>query len=247
MTENPSNEDRDESVRYDNWPVDGKSEKEVEWMGVISGTGGAPAFYEPHTDLFYQGTIDEKNERIIPNPETERLVSSNETIGEVLQDIADSHGWQSLSNSAAEQLGIEIDEDNHKIETGQQRVFEGTTFQQRNVAAGADHQSGFFGSVTYEDEEGVHTVEHEFYVYTNAENRENGKPTAEIETDHLRTESVTETMQGNEAELIDQGHHEIVIDIDPELTGRREAGAIEEYCQAWHEDAMQSYYPSASE
>jgi hypothetical protein len=234
MSEPPSHEDRDESVRYDNWPVEGKSEQEIEWLGMVGGAGGAPALYEPHTNVIYQGTIDETNERIVPDPETERQVSSNETIGEVLQDIADSHDWQSLSTFAAEHMGVETDEDD------QQGVVEDTTFQQRNVAAAADHQLGFFGSSTYEGEDGVHTIEHEFHVSTSPESRENGKPTAEIETDHLRTGSVDDAIQGNDAELIAQDHHEIIIDIDPELTGRRETGAIEEYCQAWHENAVQS-------
>lgn len=38
-------------------------------------------------------------------------------------------------------------------------------------------------------------------------------------------------MQGDEAELINKDHSEIVININPGLTGRREEGAIEEYCQ----------------
>lgn len=240
MPGNSPDRSRNEAPKYDNWPIEGKSQREVKWLGLIGGSqGGAPALYEPHNNAIYQGHIDETNERIVPNPETERRMSSNETIGEVLQEIADSHGWQSLSNFAAEHMGVDIDEDDHKIEIDQQRVFEGTKFQQRNVAASADHQLGFFGSVTYEGEDGVHTIEHEFHVYTKAEGRENGKPTAEIEVDHLLTESVEEAMQGDEAELINKDHSDIVIDIDPGLTGRREEGAIEEYCLEWHENAAQ--------
>lgn len=240
MSRQPSDRDRDEAVEYDNWPVEGKSQRDLKWLGFVGGTGaqGAPALYEPHRNTIYQGTIDEKNERIVPNPETERRVSDNETIGEVLQDIADSHGWQSLSNFAAEHLGS--DEDEQEIDTDREEVLPRTTFHQRNVAISADHQIGFFGSTTYEDEEGVQTIEHEFHVYTQTSHREDSKPTAEIEEDRLVTETVEEAMQGTDAELVEEDNYEIVLDIDPELQGRREEAVIEEYCEEWHENTVRS-------
>lgn len=239
MSKQPSDENRDEVVAYDNWPVEGRSQRDVEWLGFMGGTG-APALYEPHRDTIYQGTIDEKNERIVPNPETERRVSDNETIGEVLQDIADSHGWESLSNFAAEHLGSDVDEDEQEIDTDRGQVFPRTTFHQRNVAASADHQIGFFGSTTYEDGERVQTIEHEFHVYTETDWREDGKPTAEIDESRLVTETVDQAMQGTDAELVEEDNYEIVIDIDQELQGRREEAVIEEYCKEWHESAVQS-------
>lgn len=242
MSENPSDKDRDEAIKYDNWPVEGRSDRDVRWIGMAGvGAGqGAPALYEPRNDIIYEGNIDKENKRLVPDPETERQVSPNETIGDVLQDIADSRGWQSLSNFAAEHMGADIDEDDHESHTDHEQVFADSRFQQRNVAASADHQLGFFGSVTYEGEDGVYTLEHEFHVYTEPDQRENGMPTAEIEERRLHTETVDEARQGGDAELVDKDHHEIVLDIDPELTGRMEKEAIDVYCQEWHENAIQS-------
>jgi hypothetical protein len=241
MSENPSERDQDDALTYDNWPVEGKSNRNTEWLGFVGGPHGpgAPALYEPHNDIVYQGNIDEENERIVPNPETERRVSSNETIGEVLRDIADSHGWQSLSSFAAEHMGVDIDEDNSEIRTDRERAFADATFHQRNVAPAADHQLGFFGSVTDERSDGVHTIEHEFHVYTEKVRRENGKPTAEVKETQLLTDTIEGAMQGGDAELIEENHHELVINIDPELAERVEQEKIEEYCRKWHESAVQ--------
>lgn len=241
MSRTPSERNRDEEVAYDTWPVEGKSEQETEWLGFIGGPhgSGAPALYEPHDDVVYQGNIDEENERIVPNPETERRVSSNETIGDVLQDIADSHGWQSLSSFAAEHIGVDIDEDDSEIRTDQERVFVDMTFHQRNVAASAAHQLGFFGSVTFESNDDVRTIKHEFHVYTEDSQRENGKPTAEVKETELLTETVDEAMQGGDAELVGEDHHELVIDIDPELSEWMNHEKIEDYCREWHENAVQ--------
>lgn len=241
MSGNSSGRDRDEGVAYDNWPVEGKSKQETKWLGFTGGThgSGAPALYEPHTDMVYRGNIDEENERIVPNPETERRIGSDETIEDVLQDIADSHGWQSLSSFAAEHMGVNIHEDEHEIHTDQEQVFADTTFQQRNVAPSADHQLGFFGSITYENEDGVRTIEHEFHVHTDPEQCENGKPTAEVEETRLLSETVDDAMQGGDAELVGEDHHEIVIDIDPKLSERVEKEGIRLFCQEWHENIAQ--------
>lgn len=243
MSEDPKNRSRNEGPEYDDWPIEGRSQENVEWLGFVGGTEqGAPALYDTHDDAVYRGTLDEKNERIVPNLETERRVSSEETIGEVLRDIADSHGWQSLSNFAAEHLGgdAEADENGNGIGTDRERAFAHSEFHERNVGASADHQRGFFGAVTYEGEGRVYTIEHEFHVYTESNRRENGKPTAEVEERRLRTETVEEGRRGGDAELVDGNRHEFVVDIDPERGERMEAEEIEAYCREWHEEAVRS-------
>lgn len=238
MSGNPSNESRSDPPDVDNWPIEGKSREDVEWIGTTGGGGGgsgAPSLYEPHNDVVYQANIDEENERLVPDPETERRVSEDQSLGDVLKDIADSSGWQSLSSFASEHFDVE--EDDSEIRT-EGKPFADRTFQERNVRSSADHQAGFFGSTTYETDEGVETIEHEFHVYTDDDQREDGKPTAEIEETRLHNQTVEGAMQGGDAEIVGEDHHEAVLDVDPDLSDRMEHEEIEERCRRWHEDAV---------
>lgn len=115
---------------------------------------------------------------------------------------------------------------------------EDTTFQKKNVLASADHQVEFFGSYTDPggEDDTARTIEHEFAVYTDPEHRTDaGKPTAVIE-EHELMASEHETRRGGDADLTEDQRTELTVDIDPDLEGRQEEAAIEEFCREWHED-----------
>ncbi len=93
----------EDAYRYDEWPVDGG---ETRYLGV-AGEGGA-MLYNPTTNELTRGEVDELNDRIVPG-ETERELDPGESLGEALESIGDSLGWESLSEFAEEHLDADPD------------------------------------------------------------------------------------------------------------------------------------------
>lgn len=244
------------TTEFDGWPVSGRNDEETEWIGVAGGGGGTSptgqtaVLYDSESESVYEGEIDRENERIDPKPDTEQDASATDSIGEAIEDIGDRLGWESLSSFADEHLEDDTNETTEREPTEREpteRTDEGgdtrqgmidARFQQKNVVPDADHQLEFFGSYTYPGEgEESHTVEREFYVYTDEADRTDGNPTAVVEEDHLVT-SEEEQRTGGDADLVDEQRHELTIDIDSEGDTPDETTAIEEFCREWHEDRL---------
>lgn len=96
---------RDET--YDNYPIEGKSDSDVEWIGMPAASqGGAPLLYEEHTNQVYETEIDENEGVVVPtNPEP----LGDRSLGDYIKDVGDKHGWDSLSEFA--QKHMDADED----------------------------------------------------------------------------------------------------------------------------------------
>lgn len=94
-------------ARYDNWPVAGKEDEDVEWVGFMA-KGKAPAgLFEPHSGTFYEGDIDEENERFLPDPDSERTLAPSETLSELIDEIERTVGWEQLSPFGDENQGAD--------------------------------------------------------------------------------------------------------------------------------------------
>lgn len=114
----------------------------------------------------------------------------------------------------------------------------GVEFQQRNVAADADHELEFYGAYGYVEDGQKHVVERQFHVYLDDEDRRDGKPVVVVPETHLVDVEDVDTEKGTrERRIVDEETHEFVVDIDAdeEIRGTRlEETHIEEYCGAWH-------------
>ena len=87
----------DSDARYDNWPVEGKQDEDVEWIGFMA-KGKAPAgLFEPHSKTFYEGDVDEENEQFVPDPDSERRLKPGETLSDLIDEIEEAVGWDRLS------------------------------------------------------------------------------------------------------------------------------------------------------
>lgn len=87
-------------AEFDNYPIEDKSKKNVEWIGTIAG-GSAPHLYEEHTNTIYETEIDEEAELVIPkNPHP----LEGKSLGEYIEEIGEERGWDSLSEFARKHL-----------------------------------------------------------------------------------------------------------------------------------------------
>lgn len=214
---------------YDNWPIEG-SDEDVRYIGLMGGTGdtGSPMLYQETTGTLYEGSVDEENERLIVDEESAREVDSGETITETLTSITDEFGLESLSAWTREHLGDGAED----VEHGE--------FQKRNVPDDADHDYGFWGSYTYDDETGrVHTIERLFKIYTDPSRRENGNPVAAIKETHLVAEAPQEERRAGDAEEVDQTTYELVINMESDVEREHEEGAVHDWCRDWHRSHLE--------
>lgn len=85
-------------VRYDDWPVEGGGHSDATYVGAT--TNGVPVFHDQ--GAVFHGVPDEENRRIEPKPDTERRLEPGETLGDVLEEIGESLGWESLSEYGRE-------------------------------------------------------------------------------------------------------------------------------------------------
>jgi hypothetical protein len=113
-TENHHATPRDET--YDNFPIEGKSDSDVEWIGMPAASqGGAPLLYEEHTNQVYETELDEDDGVVVPtNPEP----LGDESLGDYINDIGQEHGWETLSEFAQNHLGADEHEYEHDTERG---------------------------------------------------------------------------------------------------------------------------------
>lgn len=91
---------------YDTWPVAG--DRETQYLGIVEDR--VPMFYEPSTNMVYEGDIDTENQRLVPREDTGRELNPGETVGEALETIGEKTGWDSLSSFADEHLTDDSDD-----------------------------------------------------------------------------------------------------------------------------------------
>lgn len=224
-----SDRERDETKsnpRYDNWPIEG-SDEDVRYVGLAGGAGdsGSPMLYQETDETVYEGTIDEKNERIVVDEESAREIESGTTIDDVVESLADELGWESLADWVRE----ERDDERSRPDE--------VEFQERNVAADADHDYAFSGSYTYFDEtDRAHMVERTFEVHADPERRENGGPVVSVVETRLVAEEPREEQRDGDAERVDRTVTELVPEVDADA--EREKNAVREWCRDWHESHL---------
>ena len=63
-----------------------------------------PYFYSEPDDKVFAAKVNEDMKRLEPAPETERSVGAKEELGEVLEEVGEATGWESLSDWAREHL-----------------------------------------------------------------------------------------------------------------------------------------------
>lgn len=99
----------EQDPKYDNWPIEGTTgatgeDSTIGLIGYQRGQPSYPVLYQPDDDAIYQGEIDEENERIVPVEDSARRLESDETLGDVIEELGDEIGWDSLSEFAREHM-----------------------------------------------------------------------------------------------------------------------------------------------
>lgn len=79
--------------RYDDWPINDDERAGATYVGLTS--GGIPVFHTGGT--VFQGRVDEENREIVPRPDTDRELEPGETLGELVEELGETLGWESLS------------------------------------------------------------------------------------------------------------------------------------------------------
>ncbi|MFB6219522.1 MAG: universal stress protein [Halobacteriaceae archaeon] len=103
-------------------------------------------------------------------------------------------------------------------------------FVTRNVFPEMDHEYSYHATYSYTDVEGyTHTVERRIYVYTDPERRDDGRPVAEVNEDHMVL-----TVPEEPHEIIEQTEREFVLDVEPNA----DEFAVRRACEAWHEEHL---------
>ncbi|WP_255168695.1 hypothetical protein [Natrononativus amylolyticus] len=78
---------------FDDWPISEGEHAGASYVGTT--TGGVPVYHGDGT--VFQGRVDEDNREIVPDRDTERELEPGETLGELLEEMGDTLGWESLS------------------------------------------------------------------------------------------------------------------------------------------------------
>jgi hypothetical protein len=109
----PNHEATPRDETYDNFPIEGKSHSDVEWVGTMQGGSGAPHLYEEHTNQIYESEVDEDSGTIIPkNPQS----LGDDSLGDYIDRVGQEHGWESLSEFARQHLGADEHDYRHDDE-----------------------------------------------------------------------------------------------------------------------------------
>jgi hypothetical protein len=97
---------------FDDWPVQGRDDTDVTFVGRTDAEGSAEhryalhggVFYDGETHTLFSGDVNEDDERIVPVPDAEVDLEPGETLGEALERVGEQTGWDSLSEFARDHL-----------------------------------------------------------------------------------------------------------------------------------------------
>lgn len=87
--------------RYPDYEFQDYEHDDVEYIGESK---TMPYYYTEPDDKVFGAKVNEEDERLEPDPETERTLDAEEELGEVLEEIGEKTGWESLSEWAREHL-----------------------------------------------------------------------------------------------------------------------------------------------
>ncbi|AGB37705.1 hypothetical protein [Natronococcus occultus] len=87
---------RDGSARA---KFDEHSEDDVEYVGATS--EGTPMFFNTASRSIFEGEYDGK-ETVVDRPGTERELEDRASVGEMIENLGDELGWESLSEFGRE-------------------------------------------------------------------------------------------------------------------------------------------------
>lgn len=101
--------------RFDDWPVQGREDSDVAYVGQASSdepatAGGSFAglysgvYYDPASHSLFAGEADESSGSIVPDLDSEVDIDPQQTLGEALEQVGDEVGWASLSEFAEAHL-----------------------------------------------------------------------------------------------------------------------------------------------
>lgn len=244
----------EEDLAYDNWPITDHGEttdRSGNYLGTIGAAGGTGAggagvlIYDEDNQSVFEADVDEEEQRLVAREGTEREVDDSGGLGEVLEDVGDSLGLESLSEFAEEHLQDDESRAEREISTGPGETVvdpETATFTQSNVSAEADHDLEFSGAYTYREAEGdaegdrddqVFDVERDFVV--EFDGRDPPKEAAvEVRERVLRAEAPEADRRGGDAKAIQEATAVFTIEFD--AAGDRHAeNVVEERCREWHD------------
>lgn len=245
----------EEDLAYDNWPIAEHGEttdRTGHYLGTLSAAGGTGAggggvlVYDEERQTVFEADVDEEDRELVPREDTEREVGASESLGEVLEDVGDSLGIESLSEFAEERLQSDDEGTERAISTGPDETVvdpETATFTQSNVSADADHDLEFSGAYTYREAEGgaegdrddqVFDVERDFVV--NFDVRDPPEEAAvEVNERVLQAEPPQEDRRAGNADPIQEAEATFTIEFD--ATSERHAeNVVEERCREWHDE-----------
>lgn len=86
--------------RYDEWPIADERHRDAQYLG--STAGGTPFYH--HGGTVFRGEPDAENREIAPDADSKRELAADEKLGDVVAEIGDSLGWESLSAFAEDHL-----------------------------------------------------------------------------------------------------------------------------------------------
>ena len=79
--------------RFDDWPLTDEGYADATYVGTTM--GGVPVYNDE--DRVFHGKADYENEAVSPVPDSERNLEPGETLADVLEEIGETLGWDSLS------------------------------------------------------------------------------------------------------------------------------------------------------
>lgn len=243
---------RDDDVIYDDWPIRGYDESDrtatrvlgTAQAGGTTGGGSIALIYDDEERTIFEADVEQTDQQLVPREESERELGPSETLGEVLEDVGDSLGLDSLSEFAEERLQSDdertdaaaartaVSEDDEVIEP------EVSTFTRSNVSERADHDLEFSGSVTYrpagEPDGQVYVVERDFVVtYDDAADPRTA--TVDVTERLLRAEEPNADRRDGDAEPLEENATRFSIELGTIETDRHVEQHVEERCEEWHE------------
>lgn len=244
----------EQDFAYDNWPIaehGERTDRTGHYLGTLSAAGGTGAggggvlVYDEERQSVFEAEVDEEDRRLVPREDTEREVGASESLGEVLEDVGDSLGLDSLSEFAEERLQSDEEGTEREISTGRDETVvdpETATFTRSNVSAEADHDLEFSGAYTYREAEGeaegdrddqVFDVERDFLVTFDVREPPE-EATVEVGERILRAEPPQEDRRAGDAEPIQTGRATFTIEFDA-ASDRHAESVVEERCREWHD------------
>lgn len=243
----------EEDFAYDSWPIAEQGEtttRSGHYLGTFGAAGGAGAggtgvlVYDDERETVFEADVDEEDRRLVPREGTEREVGASESLGQVLEDVGDNLGLDSLSAFAEERLQSD-EEVEREISTGPGETAvdpETATFTQSNVSAEADHDLEFSGAYTYRAAEGgaggdrddqVFDVERDFVVEFDVRDPPE-EAVVEVDERVLRAQAPEEDRRAGDAEPIQTGRATFTVEFDA-ASDRHAESVVEERCREWHD------------